>query len=283
LSRRTFSVLGTLVLASTLGTLPARTAPPDAAADPAEKAACVAAYDAAQRARAASHFRAARDALVTCARTSCPSSLQKDCAKWLDQLEEAQPTVVIAARKGGADVEDVRVSVDGQNVASHLAGSALRVDPGERVFRFEHGRDPVVEQVVVIREGEKARRLEVSFDAAHASEATQPVPATTRPTPVATYVALGIGGAGMVLFGVFGGYGLSQKGALNACRPDCAESQVDAARRSFDAADIALTAGLFSLGWAAVIYLTRPEHALAGAPQLGLVPGGAVAGVGGRF
>ena len=55
---------------------------------------------------------------------------------------------------------------------------------------------------------------------------------------------------------------------------------MDAARRSFDAADVALTAGVLSLAWAAVFYVTRGP---APVPQVGVLPGGAVLGVGGRF
>jgi hypothetical protein len=257
------------------------------------KAACVAAYEAGQRARAAGHFRAARVELVTCARTACPPALQKDCTRWLGELDDAQPTIVLAVGKGGADLQDVRVLIDGRVATERLTGSALPIDPGEHKLRFEHGEDPPVEQVLVVREGEKARRIDISFGAPTARAAVPPPkltdPSTSRPTPGATYVAMGVGGAGLVAFGVLAGYGLSQKSALDACRPSCPQSQVDAAAHSFDAADIALTAGVFSLGWAAVFYFTRPERlaptAAGEAPawQVGLVPGGAVVDVAGRF
>ena len=103
-----------------------------------EKAACLDASSKGQTLRDQHKLVEARQQLRVCAAGGCPSVVQTDCAAWLADVEKAIPTVVLAAKNGaGADLFDVKVSVDGQPLASRLDGQALPLDPGPHAFRFE--------------------------------------------------------------------------------------------------------------------------------------------------
>ena len=96
-------------------------------------------------------------------------------------MQAAVPTVVVRVSDGhGRDVSDLRVSVDGREVASRLDGLPIEVDPGTHVFRFEP-LDPragaAFEDRLVIAESEKDRVV---------TETLPPLPAVaTEPTQAA--------------------------------------------------------------------------------------------------
>lgn len=224
--------------------------------------ACVESHVSAQRLRRDGKLRAAREQLVACARTSCPQVLVRECAAWLTEVEAAIPSVVFEATdERGRDLVDVRVEVDGQLLLARLGGSAVEMDPGEHRVRWTHPERRVVEQAVVVREGDKGRRISARLEplvAAPAGGGT--APAEERPIPVATWVLAGVGVAGLGAFGVLGGIGLSEEGDLDArgCAPNCPTEDVDAVRTKFLVGDIALGVGVAALAGATLFYLTRP-------------------------
>ena len=129
----------------------------------ADEAACRAAYVDTQRLQRSGLLRAARGAALSCGQDVCSPTVRSSCAGWLEEIERAQPTIVIDARgHGGVVLTDVRVEADGQLLAERLTGRALEVDPGESVLRFSFG-DQRVEQRTLIHEGEKYRTLTVHF------------------------------------------------------------------------------------------------------------------------
>jgi hypothetical protein len=101
--------------------------------------------------------------------------VRDDCTKRLDELEQAQPTIVLSVTDArGRDVVAVKVSVDGTLLTDRADGTALNVDPGAREFTFEvAGQDPV-KQTIVVREGEKGRNERVVLPDAVRSAATPP-------------------------------------------------------------------------------------------------------------
>lgn len=237
---------------------PAAGSPPGAKPDAdSQKAACVTAYEKAQTERADRHFKVARAELVACT-TSCPATIQAQCVGWLGEVDKAMPSVVVRARlDGGQDTADVRVLVDGEEVAKRVDGGALLVDPGERHFRFEHAGLPPVEQTLVIGEGEQLRPIAIEF--------TSGPSATARPAwPM--YALGGLGGVGIGLFAVLGITGVSRYSELkNSCSPNCDPSDTSAVKTRFLVADISLGVGIVALGGAAYLYFTRP-HAKAAPP-----------------
>jgi hypothetical protein len=226
--------------------------------------ACVDAHVAAQRLRRDGKLRAAREQLVSCARTSCPQVLVRECAGWLSEVEATIPSVVFEATdETGRDLVDVRVEVDGQLLLARLGGSAVEMDPGEHQVRWTHPERKPVEQAVVVREGDRGRRISARLEplvAPSAGGGAVVAAAEERPVPVATWVLAGVGVAGIGAFGVLGGIGLSKEGDLDArrCAPNCPSEDVDSVRTTFLIGDIALGVGVAALAGATVFYLTRP-------------------------
>lgn len=250
----------------------------------ADKAACVVAYEKGQVERAQKHLVRARTALVACA-SSCPATAQRECVAWLAEVDAALPTVVLRARLGGQDTADVRVLVDGVELAARLDGAALAVDPGERRFRFEHPPDAPVEKSVVLGEGDKRRAIEVDFAGA------SPAPPPSR----FTWPVLALGGMGVVglgAFAVLGITGASRYGELkDTCAPKCAVSDTDPLKTRFLVADIALGVGVVALAGGAYLFLRGPSAPAAPAPaarwrpsfDVARAPGGAMATIRSSF
>src|SRR5687768_18526547 len=175
------------------------------------KAECAAAYELSQEKRKAGELILAREQLKICIRDACPSFVRNECTEWLGEVEASLPTVVLAASRGDQDLDDVRVSMDGQPIADALTGAAIPLDPGTHVFRFELDGSPPIEQRVVVRVGEKNRRIAVSFDAEDASGSTASATATAEADAgtkglnkrTVSYALAGLGAAALGSFAFF--------------------------------------------------------------------------------
>jgi len=256
--------------------------------DKADKKECAAAAEKAQRKRNEGKLREARDDLVTCSRAACPAVIRRDCEPWLSDLEGRLPTVVIRAKDGsGRDVVDVRVTIDGAVASESLDGKAIPIDPGVHVFKYERKGSATIEDKIVVREGEKSRGLDVTFDPEPAARAPRdgriapPAPSGGSIVPGAI-----VGGIGVLALGSFAYFYASAKGDIDAlkadCAPRCASSRVDPIDKKILIADVSLGAGAVALGVAAYLVFSRPAPRRV---EIGVAPspGGAVAGVGGRF
>jgi hypothetical protein len=210
---------------------------------------CVDSYVAGQVARKEGRLKDARARFAECSASACPAALQRDCKPWSEQVEKDTPTLAVSV-----DVPGASVTVDG----TPLSGSA-RLDPGEHVVRVEaSGRKPT-ERRITLKAGEGQRKITIELE-------PLPVPAPvapSRPVPVAPIV---LGAAGLVGLGVFAGLGTvgnARKASLDArgCKPDCPTADVDAARKMYLGADIALGAGLAGIaaaGIALIVHLVTP-------------------------
>ena len=102
--------------------------PPARAAD---REACFSAAESAQKLRTQGRLRAAREKLLVCAQTGCPSAVQSDCSTWLSEVSGEVPSIVVEAHDThGNDVADVRVLVDGTTVADRLDGRPIELESG---------------------------------------------------------------------------------------------------------------------------------------------------------
>jgi hypothetical protein len=189
-------IAGSLAAVMTTAALPAS----------ADVQACVAASEKGQRARSAGKLREAREHFTVCGAESCPALVRNDCAHWNAELASILPSVVFGARdKQGRDLFDVTVSMDGEVLLNKLDGKSVTVDPGKHTFRFEMaGAEPITE-VVLIKEGERARVFNVTFDIG----GSPPVPEREGPAPSPSdttdqghtpypWIVFGIGAAGTV-------------------------------------------------------------------------------------
>ncbi len=247
---------------------------------------CISAHVEAQRLEKAAKLREARSALVRCSDPACPSVLVTECTELFAKLDQAVPSLVFVARDAsGKDIADARV-LDGETVLlERLDGKAIEVDPGEHRFRIEHAGEAPIEQRLVVREGDKLRRVEVSFGKPGGG-GPAPQEEERQVTP-AFWVVGGAGLAGLAVFGALAGVGLAKKGDLDdqACAPNCPTADVDEVRSLFLGADITLGIGLAALAVAPILYFTSPVGPPSSsafiAPRFG--PGSASLSVGASF
>src|SRR5262249_25832670 len=91
---------------------------------------CTAAYHSTQRLRQAGKLREAAAEALVCAESACPRVLRQDCARWVEEIQRATPSIVVhAVGADGCDVVDARVVIDGQAVADRIAGTPITLDP----------------------------------------------------------------------------------------------------------------------------------------------------------
>jgi hypothetical protein len=270
---------------------------------------CFIAYERAQRFRQDHKLLASREQLRLCMETSCPAFVRNDCGKWLGEVEESTPAVLLVTQndqKGRTD-NHVAVYVDGERVADAIDGREIPVDPGPHDVRYEiDGR--VVETHVVVPEGQKQFPLLVDFrdlepppPPAHALElAPWPEPAAANDAqsrsppwyarlPLATYALSGVAVVGIAGFAGFGVAGNSAE----SCAPSCTHAQVGQIRTSYTIADVSLGVAVAAGAGALYFALTaKPEAKTDGAPKapaaawwLGVRPaaGGGTVATGVRF
>jgi hypothetical protein len=233
--------------------------PSRAAAD--DLQACFAAHEDAQRLRREGKIAETRARLEACTREACPAPVRQDCTGWLDELAAAQPTVVVIAReaRSGAAVTEVRISVDGRRVADRSSGSAIEVDPGQRRIRVEARDGRSVESTLLVSEGDKGRRVELTLPAPPERPAPSPSPPEEQGLPAIVFVLGGVGVAGMAGFGVLAGLGLAREGELaDECEPRCSVDRIDGVRHLYLAGDIAGAVGVLATAAAVTIAIVRP-------------------------
>jgi hypothetical protein len=141
---------------------------------------CLASSEAGQNQRDDGHYLAARQSFLACSRDICPKVIARSCTQWLGDLQGVAPTVVLGAKdEHGNDLSDVKVTFDGQPLATMLDGRPIETDSGEHLFHFERDGSVPADQKVVLRAGEKARILTVvlrSLDAPSTSPQTVEAP-----------------------------------------------------------------------------------------------------------
>ena len=226
---------------------------------PIDKAFCADNYRNAQIQRKNGALKRARESLLVCVSDRCPAVLQPDCTRWLTEVEAALPSIAFAAKGADSnDVTTVRVTMDGQLLTDTIDGKSIPVDPGSHTLRFEHEGEEPIEQTIIVREGEKARVVTVSWaktQAAGPSEAPASRP-RSGPPPTA-WVLGGVGAGALATFGVLALHGMSRRSDLEKeCFGSCRQEQVDSIKTELTIADVALGVGVVSLGVSAVLFLT---------------------------
>jgi hypothetical protein len=194
---------------------------------------CLDAAEGGQKLRDGGAYRRARSQFISCAAEECPGEVRKSCVAWLAELDKLTPTVVFGAHAHGKEVTDVRVSVDGEVIASRIDGKPVSLDPGEHRFRFERAGETPVDASSVVLAGEKERLVEVRFGPEPAAVALPaPPPAATPGSPSqATYVLGALGLASLVTGAVLdiSGYVFLQQcnGEGPACSGQHEHAEVD--------------------------------------------------------
>jgi hypothetical protein len=229
-----------------LGAAGAAISPP-ARGDDSVATQCIAAAEQSQPLRRDGKLKAAREELVACSRSVCPSVVRSDCTKWLVDLDALMPSVVFrAVDAAGVDLRDVRVLVDGQQVAQSLDGKEIEIDPGVHALRFEHAESAPIDQQVVVRTAERHRIVSATFAAAPAASLTPPPSspehsAGSKRSVVFPITLIAAGAAGVGLASYFWLSGLGDRSTMaSGCAPThaCAPSAVDSARGKLVIGDV---------------------------------------------
>jgi len=239
------------------------------------KAVCVQAAASAQRSRDVHKLVQARESLLVCAASTCPSVVQKDCVAWLAEVEQGLPTVVITAKDDtGKPLFDVRVSVDGELLALKLQGEALPVNPGAHALHCEAGDGRQLDQQVLVKEGVKNQSVDVVL-AGPARVAAPPVPTPalsstaslsdagqTKSNPLRTvgWTIGGVGLAGLAVGAVFGVVAISDKSSAHCnASSACEAGPLSDARSAATFSTIGIIAGgaLAAGGLALVLFAPK--------------------------
>ena len=209
----------------------------------------------------------ARARLQTCAGPTCPGALAPSCVEWLAEVEAALPSIVVHAQDAaGADLRNVRVIVDEKLFASELDGTAIAIDPGPHAFRFELPGSPPQSLDVIVRSGEKNRRLDVRF-ALNAPTAPPPKPPSApRFSRAPSVIAFVLGGVSLDVAAATGIAALVDKGELDkSCptRQTCPEREagrVDRVATTSITSTVALPIGVTGIGLGVLLWvLSNPK------------------------
>lgn len=220
---------------------------------------CIAAAYDGQRLRDEGKLMASRAALQSCAASTCPVVVARDCGQWLVDVDSRIPTALFAARDAdGRDLVDAAVAIDGKALSSALDGHPVALEAGRHTVRFEAKHHAPVEVVLVTREGEKGRLVSATMHAYGQPAAV--APEATRPPLWQPFVVGGVGIAALGIFGALGAMGQSEKDHLSdTCGRVrmCAQRDVDAAKTKLLVADVALGTGAIALAVATVLFVHR--------------------------
>ena len=265
---------------------------PARAADPTVEE-CVSANERSVPLRKAGKLREARAGLLRCSSASCPAAVRDDCIAEATRLERALPSLVFAVKDAaGNDLTAVRITMDGQPFAERLDGAALDVDPGEHVFVLS-AQGQTVERKLLVREGEKSRREQITIGAAAATPATPAAPARapatdggwgTQKTAGIALVGLGVVSIGVgSVFGVLAGS--SWDTAKTKCGTSCAPGSdaykdKDTANTNATVANIGFGVGLAALIGGGALWYFAPANTPAKAARISPLLGNGMLGLG---
>jgi hypothetical protein len=151
------------LLAVAVATAFALTAGAVQGADP-STAECLAATESSVKLGNDHKLRAERAQFLVCAAASCPTDIRKDCASQVESVSAQIPTIIFEAKDpSGADINAVKVTMDGEVLAERLEGTALSIDPGEHTFAFETAGQPPVTRKFTIQQAQKDRHERITF------------------------------------------------------------------------------------------------------------------------
>jgi hypothetical protein len=145
---------------------------------------CISAATEGQTLRADGKLLEAREQIRMCARDVCPAIVKSHCARWLGELDERIPSVVVRAQdSGGGDLLDARIAIDRN--AAKLDGHPVELDPGDHLVALDTASGVHIEGRVLLVEGEKARVLVLQVPVAPAQETVRTIASGAAPLPVA--------------------------------------------------------------------------------------------------
>jgi hypothetical protein len=283
------------------------------------KASCAEAYESAQESRVSGALQQTRSRLAYCAQTECPSFVQKDCARWLEEVDKELPSVVVSVvglepdASGTSSSQALSLKIDGHDVPEPLSGKAISLDPGKHELVLERpGAEPIT-RTILAQQGVQNRGVEFRLAIATAagdgasSIDLDNTRASSSPMRTGAYVAWGVGAVGLGAFAVLGTLARTDKdrfeeecaGQTNdpaKVKPGvCLDTTLDDRKSTYEReevmADIGLLTGIVGAATGTVLFLLSKDGGAASKSEdsaslhLDVSPtlGGAWAGVRGAF
>jgi hypothetical protein len=211
------------------------------AASAQQKGPCDAAYESGQELRNAGKLVSARAKFIECSHPMCPSFEQSDCSKWLDEIRATIPTVAV-------DAAGAHATVDGAE-----ATASMELDPGDHVLACE--RPSAARTTVRFTLAPKERDKAVACPLPEVLVRTTPVTSTSRVPAIvvgASGLALLAGGLTLDAVTYFG-----DVAGFDKCTPNCARSDVDAARTKLIVGDVIAGVGIVVIGVATYLFFHK--------------------------
>jgi hypothetical protein len=215
--------------------------------------------------------------LSICAARTCPEQITAECGRRIREINGVMPTIVLGATdSSNGDLAVVTVYVDGQPFATVLDGRPLTLDPGQHALHFVAAGMAPIDKMVVIREGEKDRRVTVAFQSPSSSSTY--VPPTNNESIQAhklyAEVSFGAAGIGIVVAAIAGIYALD----YSAVPTSVDGTSTGVGGTATVATDIAIGGLVLAAAGGitgAVLWFTTPKPIRPGAPAvtaLALIP-----------
>jgi hypothetical protein len=263
-----------------------------------DKPTCALAYERAQQLRFKQKLRLAREQLITCGHSSCPSVVTKDCTAWLEEVDLELASVLFRVKDtNNKDLTEIHISMDGEPLRDQLDGVAVWIEPGTHHFHFESEASGVADVYQTLQKTDRARAIEVvlkprqadlpkreqvttnqgeagttdghaiepSFDDKKVVnrppielQLTGPEPSRSMPG-IETFVAAGIGVVALSTFAYLELKASSDAADMrHTCAPNCPAGDVDGVRGKLVAANVSLGVGVAALGVAGLLWALRP-------------------------
>lgn len=253
LSVKRYSSTLLVAMAATFGVVREASAKP-------EVEVCLEAYDRGQALREGRKLIEARKELLTCGRDVCPAALRKDCASWIEEVDRSLGSIVFRVVDAqGHDLTRAEISIDGETVVKRVDGWAVAVEPGRHEVRAVVAGYPILEQKVVVAEGEKNRTVVFRLPDPARVEPPRAAPpsdqASSEPhgegVPAAVWIT---GGASIVAFGAFAYFGITGTSELSKLQDECgvtracSKREVDDVKTTLVVGDVAAAVGVVAVG-----------------------------------
>jgi hypothetical protein len=242
------------------------------------KASCAQAYESAQESRASGQLQETRERLSFCARPECPSFVQKDCARWLEEVDKELPSIVLYPVGLAPDAAPgATVRLDGKEIPGALAGGPIVLDPGRHELIVERPGEPPITRVIMAQQGVQNRAIRIELGTAETANGAgvaelPPDTASSSPSPLRpyAYAAWGVGAVGLGVFAVMGTLGRADERALKdecplvatteaevgpgVCDQETIDERQSSYQREFIIADVGLITGIVGAAAGTVLF-----------------------------
>ncbi|SRR6266540_1435745 len=239
---------------------------------------CMTAYEQAQELRHRGELLKSRQRMLVCAQPTCHTVISRDCTKWVTEVEELIPSVLVSARtSAGKDIGEHELFVDGQPLDPSAGTSPILLDPGRHTIRYTAAGFVPYEDTIVMSVGDRNRMVRIVLRAVNeppAASSSSPggapdarLSASTEggslalPLVLAGVSVAALGASAYFYFtGVADARDMQRSTADGGCKPNCPESDVDAARTKILIGNVGFGVGLVAAGAAVWTYLaSRPS------------------------